>query len=124
MMYYLTSQGHDDLVVIRVSSAVLDLPDTVLTDGNAASAGTRFYPSPDGLANLNAELIFARYWTDEDYWTQQEKKRSRNAEVLIPNLIASKYIRGCYVDTPKKRASCEELDDLPAVTMNRGIFFR
>jgi hypothetical protein len=124
MMYYLTCQGYDNLVVIRVSSAVLDLPDTVLTDGNAASAGTRFYPSPDGLANLDSEMIFAKYWTDPDYWAQQEKKRTRNAEVLVPNLVASRYIRGCYADTPRKRAYCEELDDLPAVTLNREIFFR
>jgi hypothetical protein len=124
MMYYLVCQDYDDLVVIQVSSAVLDLPDTVLTDGNAASAGTRFYPSPDGLENLDSQLIFARYWADTDYWTHQERKRARNAEVLVPNLVSSNYIRGCYVDTPRKRASCEELDDLPAVTFNREIFFR
>jgi len=40
MMYYLVSNGHDDLIVVRVSPAVLDLPDTVLTDGNCASEGT------------------------------------------------------------------------------------
>ncbi len=59
MMYFLVNQGHDDLVVIRVSQAVLDIPDTVLADGNAASDGTRFYPSPSGLGNLNSTLIFA-----------------------------------------------------------------
>jgi ssDNA thymidine ADP-ribosyltransferase, DarT len=124
MMFYLTHNNHDDLVVIRVSSAVLDLPDTVLTDGNAASAGTRFYPSPDGLANLNSALVFARYWTDDDYWQYQEKKRARNAEVLVPTLIPSTYIEGCYVDTLAKRVQCRGFDNLPAVTVRRGIFFR
>lgn len=124
MMYFLTHNGHDDLAVIRVSDAVLDLPDTVLTDGNAASAGTRFYPSPDGLASLNPKLIFAKSWTDENYWPDQEKKRARNAEVLVPSLISSTYIKGCYVDTRTKRAWCQEFDNLPAVTVHREIFFR
>ena len=124
MMYFLVRQGHDDLVVIRVSHAVLDLQDTVLADGNAASAGTRFYPSPDGLAHLNSELIFAKYWTDENYWPDQEKKRARNAEVLVPSLVASGYIKGCYVDTLDKRSYCREFDHLPAVVVRREIFFR
>ena len=34
-----------DLVVIRVSPEVLDIPDTVVADGNAATWNTRFYPS-------------------------------------------------------------------------------
>src|SRR5580704_12288136 len=45
-------QGEPDLVVIRVSPDVFDIPDTVITDGNAASGPTRFYPSPGGLRNL------------------------------------------------------------------------
>ena len=74
MMYCLLHR--EDLVVVRVSADVLDIPDTVVTDGNAASAGTRFYPAPEGLRHLNPELIFARYWTDSDYWQMKEKKAS------------------------------------------------
>jgi len=121
MMYRLVRQGRDDLVVIRVSDAVLDLQDTVLTDGNAASAGTRFYPSPDGLANLSSELIVAKYWTDVNYWPDQEKKRARNAEVLVPNLVASRYIKGCYVDTSARRSHCRGVD---IVRVHKEIFFQ
>jgi len=39
MMFSLTRERSNDLVVPRVSEAVLDLPDTVVTDGNAASGG-------------------------------------------------------------------------------------
>ncbi|HBW19827.1 MAG: DUF4433 domain-containing protein [Streptosporangiaceae bacterium] len=124
MMYYLVSNGHDDLIVVRVSPAVLDLPDTVLTDGNCASEGTRFYPSPEGLAMLNSELVFARYWTDTNYWPIREKKRARNAEVLVPSLVPSRYISGCYVDTLDKRTRCQAFDDLPAVRIRKEIFFR
>lgn len=112
-----------DLVVVRVSGAVLEIEDTVLADGNAATAGTRFHPSPEGLANLDSSLIFATYWTDPDYWRYEEKKRVRNAEVLVPNLVPLDYIEGCYVDTSDKRAYCADLDGMPAVTMRRGMFF-
>lgn len=124
MMFTLTRNGRDDLVVVRVSQQVLDIPDTVLTDGNAASDGTRFYPSPSGLASLDSSLIFARYWTDANYWPVQEKKRARNAEVLVPDMLESHYIEGCFVDTTEKRSYCEALNRLPSVTMRRGIFFR
>jgi hypothetical protein len=113
-----------DLVVIRVSPEVLDIPDTVVADGNAATWNTRFYPSPGGLVNLDSELIFATYWTDPDYMTYLEKKRARNAEVLVPNLISSEYIEGCYVDTEEKRRACLELQRLLAVDVRREIFFK
>jgi len=113
-----------DLIVIRVSPEVLDLPDTVVTDGNAATWNTRFYPSPEGLANLDSGLIFAYYWTDPDYMVYLEKKRARNAEVLVPNLVSSEYIQGCYVDTEEKRRACLALQNLPVVDVHREVFFK
>lgn len=124
MMFTLTRNGRDDLVVVRLNESVLDIVDTVLADGNAASEGTRFYPSPEGLAHLDSNLIYATYWTDENYWIGKEKKRARSAEVLVPHMISSSYIEGCYVDTAAKRTRCALLDRLPNVTMHRGIFFQ
>jgi ssDNA thymidine ADP-ribosyltransferase, DarT len=113
-----------DLIVIRVSPDVLDIPDTVVSDGNAATQGTLFWPSPSGLVHLNSELIFATWWTDPDYMRYLEKKRVRNAEVLVPNLVPSEYVAGCYVDTQEKRRACLERENLPAVDVRRGIFFK
>jgi len=124
MMRRLLGDGRDDLIVVRISEAVLDIPGAVLTDGNAASGSTRFYPSPAGLVNLDFKLIFASYWTDANFWPDWEKKRARNAEVLVPDVIESMYIQGCYVDTPGKRGFCREFGRLPAVTINREIYFR
>ncbi len=72
MMYYL--KDRTDLVVVRVSPDVLDIPDTVVSDGNAAAEGTRFYPSPEGLCHLDSGRVFAQYWIDPDYWLMKEKK--------------------------------------------------
>ena len=122
MMYRL--QDEPDLVVIRVSPEVLDIPDTVVTDGNAASGPTRFHPSPDGLRHLNSTRIFAWSWNDSDPWVKIENKRVRQAEVLVPRLVPSDYIEGCYVDTRDKRRACLEFKDLPAVDVRREIFFK
>jgi hypothetical protein len=124
MMFALTRNGRDDLVVVRLNQAVLDIADSVLTDGNAASEGTRFHPSPEGLVHLDSSLVFARYWTDGDFWTGKEKKRARSAEVLVPDMISSSYIEGCYVDTTAKRLRCALFDRLSNVTMHREIFFQ
>lgn len=124
MMFRLLYDGHEDLIVIRVSPAVLDIPDTVITDGNAAADGTRFYTSPEGLENLDSKMIFRKYWTDENSWPVKEWKRARNAEVLVPDLVPSRYIEGCYVDTREKRIACLEFEDLPAVAVRKEIYFR
>jgi hypothetical protein len=113
-----------DLVVIRVSPAILDIPDTVVTDGNAANGPTRFYPSPEGLQRLDSTRVFAWSWLDPDPWVQKEKKRVRQAEVLVPYLVPSNYIEGCYVDTLAKRRTCLEFEGLKVVDVRREIFFK
>ena len=122
MMYCLLHRA--DLIVVRVSAAVLDMPNTVVTDGNAAAGVTRFYPAPEGLSYLDSARIFAWSWNDDDYWRKKERKRARNAEVLVPNLIPSEYIEGCYVDTQEKRRACLEFEDLPTAVVRREIYFQ
>jgi len=122
MMYCLLHRT--DLIVVRVSAAVLDIPDTVVTDGNAAAGFTRFYPSPEGLRYLDSERIFAWSWNDDDPWQKKEKKRVRNAEVLVPNLVPSEYIEGCYVDTQEKRRACSKLEDWLTAVVRREIYFK
>ncbi|MBX6773430.1 MAG: DUF4433 domain-containing protein, partial [Chloroflexi bacterium] len=42
MLYVLVrTMGHDELCVLRVSAELLDLPTTIMTDGNAAKNYTR-----------------------------------------------------------------------------------
>lgn len=111
------------LVVVRVDPIVMDLPGTVITDGNAASSGTRFFVSPDGLAELDERPIFARYWTDHDpieYW---EKKRQRCAEVLVPDTVRPEYILGCYAYDAERMTICQEVANHLAIEVQRDAFF-
>lgn len=96
-MLYKRHDMHQDLTVLRVSTEILDLPGAVITDGNAASDYTAFFPSPAGLARIQRDLVFAEYWTDDDTYEHWRKKRSKCAEVLIPNAIEPGFVIGAYV---------------------------
>jgi len=109
--------------VIRISSDILDTRGTVIADGNAAAAGTRFDPSPAGLAALNEQRVYAVYWTDSDIWTHYEKKRQRCAEVLVPHVIRRDFLIGCYVcEDSVLGPSREAAPDLEMV-VRRHVFF-
>jgi hypothetical protein len=123
MMYKLLQKGLTNLIVICVSPDVLGIPGTILTDGNAAAEVTGFYPSPDGLGNLDENLIYAQSWNDPDYWTKVEKKRVRCAEVLVPELISPAYIRSCYADNSSVRASCRQVAGSLRIEINRSMYF-
>jgi hypothetical protein len=57
---------HAELCVLRMSCCVLDLPDIVVTDGNASSDYIRFGAAAHGLDFIDRDLVFATWWTDSD----------------------------------------------------------
>lgn len=122
MMFKRRSLRHD-IVVVRVSPDVLDLPGVVIADGNAASTGTTFYASPQGLQSLAEDRVYATYWTDPDFWMQIDKKRQRCAEVLVPDVIPAAYIRGCYACTEGVRTACETQVPGIVVEVSKHVFF-
>ncbi len=111
------------LCVLRVNNEVLDLPNVIIADGNAASKYTRFWPSPDGLSAVDATVIFAEFWTDPDQIVEWKNRSIRCAEVLVPERVDPKYITGAYVSGP------ESLDVLQAIVpglpvqIHRHLFF-
>ncbi|MEP9384228.1 DUF4433 domain-containing protein [Nocardioides sp. KR10-350] len=113
----------DDLVVVRIAPAVLDLDGVVVSDGNAANGPTRFFPSPGGLANLDAERVYAEWWTHDDYWEQQERKRQRQAEVLVPDVVSPEHILGCYTWRSSAAQECRRLAAHWAVEVNAHVYF-
>jgi hypothetical protein len=123
MMYRRLGQC-DSLAVIRISPDILDTPGSVIADGNAASSGTRFDPSPAGLARLDEENVYAEYWTDPDPWVQIEKKRQRCAEVLVPDMVPPELLIGCYVVRDDARKACHAVAADLSVEVHGRVFFR
>lgn len=122
MMYRLK---HSDvpLTVLCLNPAVLDLPGSIVTDGNAASNDTIFLPSPSGLARLDEYRVYADSWDNQDYWTKVELKRARCAELLVPNQVESRFVAGCYVDHRDRRLACSSQLPALSVEVNAHAFF-
>ncbi len=104
-MMYVIQERHLTLAVLRIDRSVLDLPGVMISDGNAAGGLTRFEPPTDaGFAIIDETAVFAEYWTHPNPQIQNERKRIRCAEVLVPDQVPPQFILGAYV-------SCQEAHD-------------
>ena len=115
---------HDEVCVLRVSPTVLDMPNVVVTDSNAGSKYVRFSPAPDGLAIVDTERTFARWWTHSD--DQIEKWRhsaQKCAEVLVPDVVPPRLIAGAYVSCETSRERLECIAAHLLATVDKDIFF-
>lgn len=109
---------NDSLAILRVDPGVLDLPDVIVTDRNAAASDVIFRPVETGLPALSEEDVYRVWWANT-----RETKQKRCAEVLVPGRVAPEYILGGYVRTDSCRAalrvSCPDL----TVTLDTSRFF-
>ncbi len=123
-MLYKLQAYHGELCVLQIDTKVLNLHDVVITDGNAASQYTRFWPSPQGLAVLDYSAVFAQWWTDPNPTVAWEKKRKKCAEVLVPETVPPDYILGACVSCGQARQRLlDEGFSLP-ITINAYLFFQ
>src|SRR6266480_1769672 len=109
--------------VLGVNTKVLDLPDVVITDRNAAASLSLFLPSPSGLERLDKDMIFARYWTDEDPIVEMNKRESMMAEVLVPDKVAPGFLQRLYVCCEQAKRAASGMRLKIPTTVNRGLFF-
>src|SRR4030095_12991878 len=114
---------HEELIVLRISTDAFDIPGSIIADGNASSDYTRFYPSPKGLESLESSLVLARYWTSQDPYEYMHRKRSRCAELLVPDHIPSKFIIGAYISCPKAQNSILQARFALPADINHDFFF-
>jgi len=114
---------HHAVCVLTVSTGVLDLADVVITDSNASSDYVRFAAAPAGLRIVDRDRTFAEYWTDNDQIEEWRKKAAKCAEVLVPDRVEARFIRGAYVSSEQARAELEALNTGLTVTVNPHLFF-
>lgn len=101
MLFRLHKWEHLELVVLRVSAAVLDLPGVLVSDGNAASSRSQRWSGLEGLAHIDLDRIYARSWTTPEGNADEESKRITQAEVLVPRSIPPRCVMG--VRAPSRR---------------------
>ncbi len=89
---------NNEICVLRINQSVLDLPNVIITDRNAATDMVRFWDVADGLARLDYQRLFAQYWTHpDDLYDQANHKAEKCAEVLVPDRVEAQSIMGAYV---------------------------
>jgi hypothetical protein len=112
------------ICVLCIDKLVLDLPDVIVADRNAAKDYARFYSAKDGLAALDKDKVYARYWTNaRDQYEAWDLKAIKCAEVLVPNSIDPKYILGALVANQTASESLGKLESKLPVEIKGGIFF-
>lgn len=83
---------NEEICILKFDRVVLDFEGVILSDKNASSDYAAFYDAESGLENIDFDLVYARYWTDEDYYEQCRRKSIKCAEVLVPYYIPFDYI--------------------------------
>jgi hypothetical protein len=126
MMYKIVcNTGINTICVLQVDSGVLDLPDVVISDRNAAGDYPKFAPSPKGLSNIDKDLVFARYWNHPDDPIESMRHGSIVcAEVLVPDRLDPRYIKGAYVANQQATEAVAAAASGLKVTINTNMFFR
>jgi hypothetical protein len=116
---------HEQICVLRVSPDVLDVPNVIVTDSNAATKLVRFRPAPEGLAIVDRARTFAQWWTHPDDPIEQSRHKAQKcAEVLVPDVVVAQKITGAYVSCVQSQQALVALAPNLPITVDGDIFFQ
>lgn len=118
------TEGMDNICLLRVKPDVMDLSGVVITDRNASSSAVRFAEPDSGLARIDADTVFAQYWTHPDPIKQNNHKSRMCAEVLVPSIVDPEMIAGAYVASKNARRALRQLTSGFSVSVDKYKFFR
>ena len=93
-MLYCRQSECESLAILCISVDVLDLPDVIVSDMNAAKKIAKLMDIKDALEtnSLNFEKIFAKNWNSNDPMEKEIQRAYVQAEILVPDKIDPKYI--------------------------------
>lgn len=113
-----------EICVLRINAKVIGLPNVIIADRNASSDYVRFYPVSRGLAAIDKDRLFARYWTHRDnQYEEWAHKSVKCAEVLVPDKVEPQYILGIYVANQTALDTIKKLRTDLTVCIKSDIFF-
>jgi O-acetyl-ADP-ribose deacetylase (regulator of RNase III) len=124
MMYRVVHEkSKRDLAVVGIKPGVLQLPNVIITDGNAANNPTLFFKSNDGLKVIEDQwkLIQSEWWNELD-----GSKRKIMAECLVPESIPPDYVHTIFVadhDTKKRAEALLGSSSIPVIP-EPNLFFQ
>jgi len=117
------SSIHEEICVLQVRVDVIELPNVVITDSNAASKYARFMPAPNGLAIVDRDRTFAEWWAHPDQIEQWRHSAQKCAEVLVPDVVPPCYVFGAYVSNERGREHLQGAAPNLPITVDGTMFF-
>ncbi len=115
---------NNEICILRIDATVLDLPGVIIADQNASSKYVRFYPVAQGLAAINKERLFDRFWKHPENQVEEWAHSSAKcAEVLVPDKVETKYILGAFVANQAALVAFKKLGIGLTVSIKNDIFF-
>jgi hypothetical protein len=124
MMYKRLSEA-DSICVLRVTTKVLKIEGTVITDQNAAASEYVRFLGPHQWRELSFDDIFSKDWRHPgDAIAYYRHKARMCAEVLVPNRVEPKFIDGIYVVDSAAAKRLAALGCEADISVNRVLFFR
>jgi hypothetical protein len=124
MLYKRIRDGQiDELCVVRISTAVLNLDGVVVTDRNAAKFGCGFKSPSEGIDDIDGELLTRTYWGDGDALERERCWNTKFTEVLVPDRVPAGCLQGLYVGTGPARSALEAQNLPLEISKNAVLFF-
>jgi hypothetical protein len=122
-MLYKRRDQYLTICVLHIDPAVIDLPNVVITDQNAASDYACFAGAPDGLKVVDTAKTFADDWRHPNQIEYWQRKAAKCAEILVPDRVDPRFIRKAYVSCDQARQVVDSLNTDLKVVVNRHLFF-
>lgn len=103
-MLYRRRKIQNNIVILAIDKSVLLQPNTLFSDGNAASDSTSFFGELRDLSELNWDCLEAEYWSGFG-----DGKRMRCAEVLVYPSLPSTAIKKVLCNTSETKRFVENI---------------
>lgn len=112
----------EDIIILGIDPQLLSKPNTLFTDGNAASEKTKFYTGSQKLDQLPWQSIRAASWNNDDI---KESKRVKCAEVLVYPKIQPSRIQMIFSYSDKHRQTIIAAKQGTPIMgeVNRNLYF-
>lgn len=114
---------NENICILKFDCCILDFDGVVVSDRNASSDYAGFYSPEIGLEEIDFKLVYASYWTDDNYYEYLKKKSIKCAEVLVPHQIPYDYVVCAAVANECAKQKLEAVGFDREIVIERKMFF-
>lgn len=114
---------NENICILKFDCCILDFDGVVVSDRNASSDYAGFFSPKIGLEEIDFKLVYASYWTDDNYYEYLKKKSIKCAEVLVPYHIPYDYVTCAAVVNDCAKQKLEEVGFDREIMVERKLFF-